>query len=171
MIFAIFLLIILSSIRISIYNIDDINYVKVKFLIFTLYLENNRIIDIIKNFSITDTNFREQYKKLKNMGPLATEIIGKTVAENVAINKYFYKYDQTYQIVTLYILSSYFKSYIVSNMKLLKKYNYHINYSEFRNDIDFKIDLKISIIDLVFAVGSGLLKVLKNKNRSLVNGS
>lgn len=171
MIIAIFLLITLSSIRINIYNIDDINYIKVKFLIFTLYLENNRIIDIIRNFSITDTNFKEQYKKLKKMGPFATEIIGKTVVENVSINKYFYKYDKTYQIVTLYILSSYFKSYIVSNMKLLKEYNYNIKYSEFRNDLDFNFDLKISIIDLVFAVCSGLVTIIKNKNRSLVNGS
>lgn len=171
LIIAISLLILLSSIRISIYNIDEINYIRVKLLIFALYLENSRFIDIIRNFSITDTNFREQYKKFKKISPVATKIIEKTVVLNASINKYVYKYDQTYQIVTLYILSSYFKSYLISNMKIVKEYNCQIKYSEFRNDIDFNFDLKISIIDLILSVCSGLAVVLKNKNRRLVNGS
>ena len=144
---------------------------QIKLLIFTLYLENNRIIDIIRNFNLSNTNLKQQINNYKKMSTFMGKIIGKTVITNASINKYIYKYDQTYQIVTLYILSSYFKSYISNNTKLLKKYNCQIIYSDARNDIDFNFDLKISIIDLILAVCSGLFVIVKNKNRRFVNGS
>lgn len=165
------LLILLSSIRINIYNLDKTNYIMIKFLIFTLYLENNRIIDIIRSFDIKNKNFKDQLNKIKKLNPIAKKVLGKMVFSNVYINKYVYKFNQTYEVITLYILSSYLKSYIVSNAKLLNHYNYKIMYGKDRNDFDFTFDLKISIIDLILAVIVGFYDIFKNKNRRFANGS
>lgn len=171
LIIAITLLILLSSLRFNIYNEEETNYIRIKFLMFTLYIKNDRLINIIRNFNLDNTNLKEQINNYKKISPVLKKIIRKIVVTNISINKYIYKYDQTYQIITLFIVSSYFKSYITNNLKLLKEYNYHIKYSEYRNDFDFNIDLKISIIDLILSVCSGFFVGFKNKNRSLVNGS
>lgn len=166
------LLILFSNIRISIYNIENTNYIRVKFLIFTLYINDDRIINIIRSFGIGDNaNIRKTYKNYKNISPLAKSIMQKIIVNEAFILKFVSSYTQTYKMITLYVLSSYFKSYLTSNMRKLENYKYDLVYSKTRDDIDFSFKFKISIINVVFSVLTNLECVFKNKKRSLVNGS
>ena len=164
-----FVYILLSNIKISLYNIEKTNYINVKILFFTTYIVNDSLLESIKDFSLNkNSKFQQRFAKYKKHASLFKDVIRKTVVKKAQITKFVDNYNETYQTITLYLFSSYLKTYLYSHCKEVANYNYDLQFNDNRNDLDFSIVLQISIIDLIMAV---IKSFVFKKKRSLVNGS
>lgn len=169
LIIAFVLYILLSNIKVALYNVEKTNYIKVNILLFTMYIVNDSLLESVKDFSLNkNSKFQQQFSKYKKHTSLFKDVFKKTIVKKAEIIKFVDDYNKTYQTITLYLLSSYLKTYLFNSCKEIQYYNYELKFKKNRNDLDFSIVLQISIIDLILAVIKS--KFLKKK-RSLVNGS
>lgn len=160
------------NIKISIQNYKNNNFVKIKLFIFTLDLDYIKVINSLKKIGIKNSvDFKEQFKRYLMVNPLIKGIVSEIVVETAEINKFFDNYDQTYEIITTYLLSSYFNGFLNFNFKKLKNYKCKPIYSEDRNDLDFKFIFKIRIINIILSFIKNVKVLFKYIKRRVAHGS
>ena len=168
----IILVILQSQVKISVHNIKDINYVRVKILIFTIDLDYTRFMKTLKRLGIeSDLGYKEQINIIKTMNPIIRDIVKQTVIEKALFYKFFDEYSKTYKIITYYLFSSYLNSILEFNCKKLKDYKYEVLYSNKRSDMDFTFICGIKISSIFYAVIKNIKVVLNYFKRRTVNGS
>jgi len=168
-ILGIVLLFLFSYINAEIYNHGSLNYIRVNFLIFKLHISDNKIKNIIKKFGFSGhAKLKEDMAKFKSRRPILKDIIDKTIVNEITIYKFVNNYNKTYEIITLYALSSYLKAYLVGNTKRVEKYKYNLFKSNGRTDFDFTLRFQVSIIDILISLGKN---VLKKRKREMTDGS
>jgi hypothetical protein len=163
----IIILFLFSQVKLSVHNIKDINYVKLRFFMFTVDLDYSRFMKTLKKFSVKNNyDLQEQIKLYITLNPLFKDIAKQTVIKRANFYKYFIDYDQTYEIITYYLLSSYLNSALNFNCKRLKNYSYDVVFSNKRVDMDFDFVCNITIGNLSYALLKNikmLFKYIKNK--------
>lgn len=166
------IILLLSQIRLSVHNIKNVNYVKVKFMIFTMYLDYERFIRTLKKLGIRkDITLKKQLEFYLAMNPIFKDIVNQTVIEKAKFYKFFDEYSQTYKVVTFYLLSSYLNSFLEFNCKKTKNFQSEIIYSNDREDLDFSFICKISILNLIYVFGKNIKVLFKYFKRRFVHGS
>ena len=131
-------ILLISELQINIHNIKNINYVRVKLLIFTMDLDYTRFMKTLKRLGFkNDIDLKEQINTYKTINPLMKDIAKKTIIETALFYKFFDEYSQTYKIITYYLFSSYLNSFLKSRCKKVKNYKYEVLYSNRREDLDF----------------------------------
>lgn len=160
------LFILFSKIKISILNKEAKNFVKVKFNFITLNLDYNRFIKTIKKINlINDIGLKEQIQNYSNFNPLIKDIMKQVVIDEAYFYKFFNEYSQTYEVITYYLLSSYFNCFMEFNFKKIKKYLYMVLHSNDRDDIDFIFKANIRMIYLITSFIKNIKVLFKNKKR------
>ena len=168
----IIILILLSQLKLSVHNIKNINYVRVKLLIFTIDLDYTRFMKTLKRLGFeNDIDLKEKINIYKTMNPIFKDIVSQTVVEKALFYKFFNEYSETYKIITYYLFSAYLNGMLEANCKKLQNYKYEVLYSKERNDIDFTFVCKISIYKIFYAVIKNLKMLFKYLKRRTVNGS
>ena len=166
------LIILQSQLKISVHNIKNINYVRVKLLIFTIDLDYMRFMKTLKRLGFeNDIDLKEQINIIKTMNPIVKDIVKQTVIEKALFYKFFNEYSKTYKIITYYLFSSYLNSLLEFNFKMLKSYKYEVLYSNERVDVDFSFVCGIRIYNIFYAVIKNIRVLIKYFKRRTVNGS
>ena len=166
------ILLLFSFIKLSVHNIKSNNYVKVKFMIFTMYLDYERFMRTLKKLGIQkDITLKKQLSFYLAINPLFRDLVNKTVIEKAKFYKFFDEFNQTYEIITFYLLSSYLNSFLEFNCKKTKEYHSEILYSNNRRDLDFSFVCKISIFNLIYIFIKNIKMLFKYFKRRLVHGS
>ena len=157
-----------SEISFIIYNIETTNYVKIKTLLFTIELNYEQFLASVKNIGINnDLSAFQVIKLLKNTNPFIKDIMNITTVKKAIIHKYFDEYSETYGMITFYLLSSYFNSFLSSNFKNIDLFNSQVLYSRERKDFDFSLVLKITIFHTLIVMLKNikiLTKYIKRRN-------
>ena len=166
------LIILQSQLKISVHNIKNINYVRVKLLIFTIDLDYMRFMKTLKRLGFeNDIDLKVQINIIKTMNPIVKDIVKQTVIEKALFYKFFNEYSKTYKIITYYLFSSYLNSLLEFNFKMLKSYKYEVLYSNERVDVDFSFVCGIRIYNIFYAVIKNIRVLIKYFKRRTVNGS
>ena len=165
-------ILLISELQINIHNIKNINYVKVKLLIFKMDLDYSQFMKTLKRLGFeNDIDLKEQRMLIKTINPIMKDLAKQTVITNLTLYKFFDEYSKTYKVITYYLLSSYLNSLLEFNFKKLKKYNYEVLYSKTREDIDFNLICNIRIYNIFYAVIKNIKVVFNYFKRRIVNGS
>ena len=168
----ILILLLQSQLKLSVHNIENINYVKVNFLVFTIDLDYTRFIKTIKRLGLeSDLDLKEQIKIYQTINPIFKEIVKQTVIENANFYKFFDEYSDTYKVITFYLLSSYLNSFLEFNCKKLKDYSSQILYSNERTDMDFRFVCGIRVYSIFYAIIKNIKMLFKYFKRRTVHGS
>lgn len=168
----ILILLLQSQLKLSVHNIENINYVKVTILFFTIDLDYTRFMKTIKRLGLeNDIDLREQINIYKTINPIFRDIAKQTVIENANFYKFFDEYSNTYKVITFYLLSSYLNSFLEFNCKKLKNYSYDILYSNERIDMDFRFICGIRIYSIFYAIIKNIKTLFKYFKRRIVHGS
>ena len=161
-----------SQLKLSVYNIKNINYVKINFFVFTVDLDYTRFINTIKRLSIeNDIDLKEQIRLFKTMNPIFKDIVKHTVIEKANFYKFFDEYSEIYQVITFYLLSSYLNGYLEFNFKELKDYSYEVLYSKNRKDMDFKFNCGITVFSIFYVFVKNSKMLFKYFKRRIIHGS
>ena len=171
-IFTLVIVILLSQLKLSVHNIKNINYVRVKLLIFTIDLDYTRFMETLKRLGFeNDIDLKEKINIYKTMNPIFKDIVNQTVIEKALFYKFFSEYSETYKIITYYLFSAYLNGVLEANCKKINNYKYEVLYSTKRNDIDFSFVCRISIYKIFYAIIKNLKILFKYFDRRRVNGS
>lgn len=161
-----------SQLKLSVHNIKNINYVRVKLLIFTMDLDYTRFMKTLKKLGLeNDIDLKEQIKIYKTINPIFKDIVKQTVIEKANFYKFFDEYSETYKIITYYLFSSYLNGFLEFNFKKLKDYSYEVLYSTKRDDIDFKFICRIRIYSIFYILIKNIKILFKYFKRRTVHGS
>ena len=162
----------LSQLKLSVHNKEDINYVKVSFLMFTADLDYNRFMKTVRRLGVqNDFGFKDQIHLYQTLNPIFKEIVKQTVIENANFYKFFDEYSDTYKVITFYLLSSYLNSFLEFNCKKLKDYSSQILYSNERTDMDFRFVCGIRVYSIFYAIIKNIKMLFKYFKRRTVHGS
>lgn len=165
-------ILLISQIQINIHNIENINFVRVKLLIFKMDLDYTRFMNRLKRLGIeNDIDLKEQRMLIKTINPIMKDLAKQIVITNATFYKFFDEYSKTYKIITYYLLSSYLNSLLEFNFKKLKNYKYEVLYSNNREDLDFNFICKIRIYNIFYALIKNIKVLLNYFKRRTVNGS
>ena len=165
-------LIFISYIKISIQNIDSQNYVKINCLIFTTYLDYDKVVNRLKKIRITkDTNIKDQLKKITNANPIISDLVSQTIVKKSIIKSFVNTNKEIYKITTFYVLTSYFDSFIKSKCKKVLNTSYEVVDSKNRSDYDFSFIIEIRVITVLFILVKNINHLFKIFNRRIAHGS
>ncbi len=168
----ILILLLQTQLKLSVHNIKNINYVRVKLLVFTIDLDYTRFMKTIKRLGIENNiDLKEQIKLFKTMNPIFKDIAKQTVIENANFYKFFDEYSETYKVITFYLLSSYLNGFLEFNCKKLKDYSYEVLYSKNRQDMDFRFNCRIRLYSIFYAFIKNLKMLFKYFKRRIIHGS
>ena len=168
----IILIILQSQLKLSVHNIKNINYVRVKLLIFTIDLDYTRFMKTLKRLGLeNDIDLKKQINIITTINPIMKDIVKHTVIEKALFYKFFNEYSKTYKIITYYLFSSYLNSLLEFNCKKLKNYKYEVLYSKERVDIDFSFVCGIRIYNIFYALIKNIKVLINYLKRRTVNGS
>lgn len=168
----ILIIIMLSQLKLSVHNKEDINYVKVSFLMFTANLDYNRFMKTVRRLGVqNDFGFKDQIHLYQTLNPLFKDIAKQTVIEKANFYKFFDEYSQTYKVITFYLLSSYLNSFFEFNCKRLKDYSYTVVYSNEREDLDFSFICNIRLINIFYVMLKNLKILFKYYKGRKIHGS
>ena len=168
----IIILFLLSQLKLSVHNIENINYVKVNFLIFTVDLNYSRFMKTLKRLGVrNDFDFRNQINLYITLNPLFRDIAKQTVIQRANFYKFFDEYNQTYRIITFYLLSSYLNGFLEFNCKKLKNYSYKVLYSDSREDMDFSFICNIRLCRIFYVLLKNFKMLFKYYKRRKIHGS
>ena len=156
--------------KLSVHNIKDINYVKVRFLMFTADLDYNRFMKTLRRLG-AESDLKKQMHLYHSLNPLFKDIAKQTVIEKANFYKFFDEYSQTYKIITFYLLSSYLNSFLEFNCKKLKDYRYEVIYSNEREDMDFSFICNIRIGSIFYVLFKNFKMIFKYYKRRKIHGS
>lgn len=164
----ILILILLSQLKLSVHNVEYINYVRINFLMFTVDLDYSRFMKTLKRFSVSNNlDLKSQLSLYKALNPVFMDMAKQTTIEKAKFYKFFDEYNRTYEIITSYLLSSYLNSFLQFNCKKLKNYSYDVLYSDTRADMDFTFICNIRLFSIFFILMKNikiLFKLKKEKN-------
>lgn len=163
------ILILFIPLNIKIINVFDTNQVRFHFLGFEIGVDKEAIKTRLMKNKITLRKIIN-YLSLSN---LVTDLFKITYIKEFVLIKYYQanRFEQTYPVVTYYFICSIIEGFLASNHK---KYNFEkrLIKDEIRNDYDFNIWLKISIIQILFCLFKNLGDVISFfKKERLTNGS
>ena len=168
----ILIIIMLSQLKLSVHNKEDINYVKVSFLMFTADLDYNRFMKTVRRLGVqNDFGFKDQIHLYQTLNPLFKDIAKQTVIEKANFYKFFDEYSQTYKVITFYLLSSYLNGFLEFNFKELKDYSYEVLYSKKRTDMDFRFNCYITFYSVFYVFIKNLKMLFKYFKRRIIHGS
>ena len=157
----ILIIIMLSQLKLSVHNKEDINYVKVSFLMFTADLDYNRFMKTVRRLGVqNDFGFKEQIHLYQTLNPLFKDIAKQTVIEKANFYKFFDEYSQTYKVITFEF-----------NCKRLKDYSYTVVYSNERKDLDFSFICNIRLINIFYVMLKNLKILFKYYKGRKIHGS
>lgn len=166
------ILFLLLNIKISIQNIKNNNFVKIKLFIFTLHLDYKKVIKKLKRINIkNDIDLKEQIQRVFTLSPLFKDITSQIVVKRAKFNKFFDDYNQIYEITTAYLLSSYFNSFLNFNCKKVTGYKYTSCITDNRSDLDFSFVCKIKILNILLTFVKNTKTVFKYIKRRKTHGS
>ena len=94
-----------------------------------------------------------------------------TTVKKIVIHKYFDEYSETYQMITFYLLSSYFNSFLHSSFKSIDFFNSKILYSNERKDLDFSFVLNINLMKSFLVMLRNIKVLIKYFKRRNAYGS
>ena len=102
----IIILSLISQLQLRIYNIEQVNYVKVKYLMFTVDFDYERFIKTLKRFGVTNNlDLKSQLSLYQTLNPIFKDMVKQTVVDKAKFYKYIDDCKQTYKIITFYLLS------------------------------------------------------------------
>lgn len=162
----IIILSLISQLQLRVYNIEQVNYVKVKYLMFTVDLDYERFIKTLKRFGVTNNlDLKSQLSLYQTLNPIFKDMVKQTVVDKAKFYKYIDDGKQTYKIITFYLLSSYLNSFLEFNCKKLKNYSYDVLYSGERGDLDFSFICHIRLFSMFFVLIKNLKILFKQFTR------
>lgn len=166
------LLICFTRIKFIIRNIKTTNYVKIKILFITIYYKYDEFLNTVKNIGINNNlKFTDVIKLLKNTNPFIKDIMNITKIDQVILIKYYDQYSENYQVITFYLLFSYINGYLNSNFKSVESFESNVIYSKDRKDLDFNIELNLSIFHTLIVMLKNINIFIKYIKRRNVYGS
>ncbi len=139
---------------------------------FTVELDYSRFMNTLRRLGVQNGfDFKDKLQLYLTLNPLFKDIANQTVIQRANFYKFFDEVNQEYKIITYYLLSSYFNSFLINNCKKLKNYNYDVIYSNKREDMDFTFICNIRLFSAFYVLLKNFKMLFKYYKRRKLYGS